>query len=317
MTFKILIADDEEMLRDLYEIILEGEFPCEITKCQNGKEAIDELGKQNDFNLIVSDYNMPEATGGDLYKFNLSKNKIPFFLFSGGDIRDYSEFNQFKEENELNHFFNKPFNPADFVEKVKIVAQAKSLPKTSMSEKFFKIKLQHYAKYSTSSDQVFLKLFDEKFIKIIDADENKQRDSELIQHYLEKGVEYVYLTPEAFKTFLQISGQQLKNRLLEQNKQIDIMEVAGLNFNISLNGLNDIGIGQEQVNLVNDVFEKSVEDLFNDEFIEQKLLDISKNYNKIISHSILTMYLASAIVKKTNLPWSQTMKKNFHCGTFS
>ncbi|MDO9181432.1 MAG: response regulator, partial [Bacteriovorax sp.] len=76
---KILIADDEEMLRDLYELIIESEFSCETTKVTNGTDAIEALKSQTDFDIIISDYNMPGASGGQLYLFNKSQNNIPFF----------------------------------------------------------------------------------------------------------------------------------------------------------------------------------------------------------------------------------------------
>jgi CheY-like chemotaxis protein len=79
--FKILIAEDEEMLLDLFEMLITGEFECEITTATNGIEAMDILKMESNFQLIISDYKMPKASGGDLYHFNYTRYKLPFFLF--------------------------------------------------------------------------------------------------------------------------------------------------------------------------------------------------------------------------------------------
>jgi CheY-like chemotaxis protein len=108
--FKILIAEDEEMLLDLFEMLISGEVDCEITTASNGEEAVNILNKDSDFQLIISDYKMPKMTGGELFLFNAAHANIPFFLFSGGELEDYEELTKFKNSNVQNRFFNKPFS---------------------------------------------------------------------------------------------------------------------------------------------------------------------------------------------------------------
>lgn len=107
--FKILIAEDEEMLLDLFEMLISGEVDCEITTASNGEEAMKILTKDSNFQLIISDYKMPKMTGGELFLFNSEHANIPFFLFSGGELEDYEELVNFKKANIQNRFFNKPF----------------------------------------------------------------------------------------------------------------------------------------------------------------------------------------------------------------
>lgn len=122
---KILIADDEEIIQDLFEMILESEYSCLTVKVGNGNDAIAALKATPDFDLIISDYSMPEANGGKIYLFNKENTNLPFFLFSGGDLQDYKEFNDLKKSNELNHFFNKPFNEREFLDAVKVIESKK------------------------------------------------------------------------------------------------------------------------------------------------------------------------------------------------
>ena len=117
--FKILIVDDEEMLLDLLEMLISGEIDCEITTTTDGHEAVNILQKDPDFQLIISDYKMPKMTGGELYNFNSKLDNIAFFLFSGGELEDYEEFNDFHTSNPNNRFFNKPFSEKVLIQEIK------------------------------------------------------------------------------------------------------------------------------------------------------------------------------------------------------
>ncbi|MBC7428977.1 MAG: response regulator [Bacteriovorax sp.] len=124
--FKILIVEDEVMLLDLFEMLVSGEFDCEITTATNGHEAMNILNMDSDFQLIISDYKMPKASGGDLYHFNSTRHNLPFFLFSGGDMEDYPEFSEFQQINPDNRFFNKPFNEKTLIVEIKRLYDLKS-----------------------------------------------------------------------------------------------------------------------------------------------------------------------------------------------
>ena len=124
--FKILIVDDEEMLLDLFEMLISGEIQCEITTATDGYEAMKILEVDHDFQLILSDYKMPKASGGELFSFNSARQNTAFFLFSGGDLSDYSEFNNFSSINSNNRFFNKPFNEKFLIKEIKRLYEALS-----------------------------------------------------------------------------------------------------------------------------------------------------------------------------------------------
>lgn len=78
---KILIVEDEENLRDLYEEDLV-DSGYEVAKVSNGKEAIDLL-RNDRFDLIIMDIRMPEMDGIEtLGKVITMDKKIPVIIYT-------------------------------------------------------------------------------------------------------------------------------------------------------------------------------------------------------------------------------------------
>ncbi len=70
MAFKILVVDDEEIIRDSISYILEAEG-YEVGKAENGKVAYEKI-KEKHFDLVITDIEMPAMKGTEL----LEKIKI-------------------------------------------------------------------------------------------------------------------------------------------------------------------------------------------------------------------------------------------------
>jgi DNA-binding response OmpR family regulator len=78
---KLLIVEDEENLRDLYEEDLI-DAGYDVEKASNGKEAMD-LVKNGGFDLIIMDIRMPEMDGIEtLGKVITLEKKIPVIIYT-------------------------------------------------------------------------------------------------------------------------------------------------------------------------------------------------------------------------------------------
>ena len=80
---KILYVDDEESIRNLMNEYL-FMFGFEVTIAVEGNDALDKVSK-NQFDLIITDINMPNGMGGIEFINNLYKlqSKVPIFAVSG------------------------------------------------------------------------------------------------------------------------------------------------------------------------------------------------------------------------------------------
>ncbi len=124
---KVLVVDDEEMLRNLLARILEREG-YSVSTASGGKQALGFLEK-SDFQIMVSDVKMPEMSGFELLKE--AKQKYPrlavVMMTAFGD--DYTV----KEAINLgaDGYVAKPFKSHDLTSEVQRARQkAVSHPQT-------------------------------------------------------------------------------------------------------------------------------------------------------------------------------------------
>lgn len=115
---KILICDDEFIIREFIETLLEDEIDAEFTHAENGNIAVDILGKEKDFDLIICDMNMPVANGDIVHEFNQEHEKSPFIFLSGHDHDFTSSFTNFNKENKCS-VVTKPWEEDVLIDTVK------------------------------------------------------------------------------------------------------------------------------------------------------------------------------------------------------
>lgn len=310
---KILIADDEEFLQELYEMILEPEVPCQFVKFFNANTAIEALKADSTFDLIISDYNMPGSNGGKLYLFNKENQKIPFFLMSGGILKDYKEFNDFKETNSLNQFFNKPFEEEELITATKRILEIKYPPSApaeapSIDSQYVKVKLSHYLDFTTSSTDVFIKLSDNKYTKIANINPENQPEIDLLKHYQSRGIEFIYIGRAFFHSLVHDIYNRFHQGLLNPESP-DPLILSGIPMNINLEGLRQIGLNDFQIQATNDHIESVIKTLLQNPKSQEQFQKFCEQRGFAIGHSMLLIYMAGRICLETELNFASTMKK--------
>jgi CheY-like chemotaxis protein len=83
---RILVADDEKVVLDLFTRILEQDG-AEVTKAIDGEEAWQRLA-ETDFDLVIADLRMPRLDGKELYERVAEERPelLRKFVFSTGDL---------------------------------------------------------------------------------------------------------------------------------------------------------------------------------------------------------------------------------------
>lgn len=106
---RVLLVEDEVSLRQLALKVLSN-HGYQVTCAENGEQAWETL-QDEDFDLLVTDIQMPKMTGNELVKRVLdSRPELPVLMMSG-----YNPEGQVPDEVL---FLPKPFTPQQLVEKV-------------------------------------------------------------------------------------------------------------------------------------------------------------------------------------------------------
>jgi DNA-binding response OmpR family regulator len=113
MKRKILIVDDEEMIRNFLRILLD-KLGYEVREAADGEQAIEELTK-DDFDLLICDILMPKKDGWEVIKEARSSSKsknVPVILLTARN----ENTDMFKGyELGANYYMTKPFTKAQLL----------------------------------------------------------------------------------------------------------------------------------------------------------------------------------------------------------
>ena len=129
-TKRILIAEDEQQLRLVAELLLES-HGYKVVVSRDGLDAIDKVRMANsenyNFDLIITDVMMPFLSGLDLFDQLRSEGiDIPFLFITGyGDRNLFAEF----KRRRIQEWLEKPFKPTDLMEKVNSLVNGSSAGK--------------------------------------------------------------------------------------------------------------------------------------------------------------------------------------------
>jgi two-component system response regulator VanR len=111
---RILIVEDDEIIANLEKDILKGEgFEVEVVR--DGVEGLEKI-KQNGYDVIISDSDMPRMKGDEFYLEvkKLGKDLVKRIIFVTAIVNDFIR-------STGNRFLVKPFSPQQLVEAVKDV----------------------------------------------------------------------------------------------------------------------------------------------------------------------------------------------------
>jgi YesN/AraC family two-component response regulator len=116
-SIKILFVEDEEDLSNIISDTL-NKLQANFDTAENGQVALDKFKASGDYDLIVTDINMPVMNGLELIKNVREDNKeIPVIIMSAHTEPEYIKS---AEELGVDNYLLKPF---DFIKFINLVSQ--------------------------------------------------------------------------------------------------------------------------------------------------------------------------------------------------
>ena len=119
MSRKILIVDDEEVIRKFIKIHL-AKLGYEVVEAADGEQALEQLGK-DDFDLLICDILMPKKDGWEVIREARSNPKtksIPVIVLTAKN-EDSDMFKGY--DLGANYYMTKPFTKAQLIYGLKLM----------------------------------------------------------------------------------------------------------------------------------------------------------------------------------------------------
>ncbi|MFT5277481.1 MAG: two-component system chemotaxis response regulator CheY [Granulosicoccus sp.] len=108
---RVLVVDDSRLARNHIRRVLEGMGLSKLQEAENGAHALTML-KDNEFDLVITDYNMPEMDGRELseyIRFNPATTHIPIIMVTSESSASAKMANI--QQTGVNALCDKPFEP--------------------------------------------------------------------------------------------------------------------------------------------------------------------------------------------------------------
>ncbi|MBP6819682.1 MAG: response regulator [Ferrovibrio sp.] len=121
---QVLLVEDDAFAQRLAASVLKQLGITKLVVVKDGQAAIDQLNHEDTrYDLIISDWNMPNVTGLDLLKHvRKTWENMPFLMLTGNANEDFVRIAQ---ANKVDAYIIKPFSPAQLKQKIMAIFRIK------------------------------------------------------------------------------------------------------------------------------------------------------------------------------------------------
>ena len=299
----ILLVDDEIEIVEILKTLVQSEFDCQIKTAFSGNEAI-QLFDQTKFDLIISDYSMPDGNGAALFNHNKKRSNLPFVFVSGGYLEDYHDVEEFFETNSLNSYIHKPLDIDDLVLSISKIIAKDSKPLGHCHVSDFLV-----LNYDPCEIDIYLKISDSKFVKI----KNKGDSSiEELKRYREKSKESFYCEKSQLDTYLKRIITTQLSHFENAKSENDKIELCGHAIEVMSSSIEFLDLSEQNQLLISTSTESALDCFIRDNTLKPRIEALLKTKGYRISHSITMASICYSLASKVGLGQEALVEKLIH-----
>ncbi|MGE0762348.1 MAG: response regulator [Bdellovibrionales bacterium] len=223
---RILVVEDDNHFREaICDFLKRKQY--DVFQAPNGKAAKEIISVQ-DLNIVLTDIQMPGLTGIELMEWALKHKPLPFIVMTG-----FSMLLETQSAYDLGakEFITKPFKNADLLSAIERILGTTKEPEvvSQVATEYCKVSIDEFVARPTIEFDVYVKLSDQKYIKIAHKGETMPRDR--VQQYKDKGLRYLYIAKEDFGKLVDFNlnlANIIKDRSdISDEKKMNFMKYTG------------------------------------------------------------------------------------------
>jgi response regulator RpfG family c-di-GMP phosphodiesterase len=320
-SIKILFAEDNQKVRSVLTDIMSKGLDCSITEVESGNSAIQQLKNDDTFDLVISDYYMPNGDGAYIYEY-LANNcpVIPFILITSEDIFSIEAFSNFFEDNPGNAYISKPINAELLIKKIitsiessdciDIEQRKKDAKNQALSQQMVAFAIEDFHKINISPCDVFLKLPNKNMVKVIHS--RADNVTEVVMKYQKRNVTELYIRKEDKVDFIACQmGHIVDMSKMEEDVPLHIARNNIVKANRLINKhLVEFGMHQRVAVMTEVTIEQTVSAISKaSKRISDILEKMKKKGDYLYGHGLLTAHIASAMAVESSYESRTTVEK--------
>lgn len=313
---RVLLVDDNEDLLEVLTVLLSLEAKFDIVAAASKKEALDHLSNRNDIDGIICDYLLQDGLGTEIFEFNKKGKNLPFALFSALFFEDCEGMEELHQGNELNCYIRKSVEEAKLFEFILRIERSRASEKTLDSAEelgFHRLPLSFLKKFTFINADFYVKLRDDHFVKISNFGDDVMS---AIANYELKGVHFFFVKIEDLSKIFSEVSKYLIDLYSGGNIEKEIVNIADIQFEISLVALKHMGLKREHLEFINKSLSQSLEKLSKHTELKSIFDKINQNDGIYKNHSLLTLYLATPMIYALGWNSPSTVERIVHAALF-
>ncbi len=188
---KILIVEDDNYFREAICDLLKNKY--DVSEAPNGKAAVEQISLNN-FDLVLTDIQMPGFTGIELLEWSKKNKPVPIVIMTG-----FSMLLETKTAFDLGAaaFISKPFKNTELITTLAgLLKEPDSASAPKQNLEFCRVSIDEFVARSRIDFDVYIKLSETKSVKLVNKGE--VIPTERVEYYKLKGIKHLHILKEDF-----------------------------------------------------------------------------------------------------------------------
>ncbi len=311
MASVLLVEDDEFFRIALKDVLQRNSF--QITEAPDGRSA-KSLLSLTQYDLIISDIQMPYLSGVELLNWVKEKFTTPFVLMTG-----FSQILETKAAFEMgaDGFLTKPFSESELITTIQslLKTNSDSAPPPAEEIQYCKIFIDDFIVGHQIPFNIYILLGEDRYVKI--AHKGEDISLQKIKMYKDKNVRYLFIRMEDYTTLVGMNLKLTKSMAASSKIPMQVKKnFVKYTGEVILEKAFVDGVDSENFQIAKEFVQNSLQILSQDDDAFTTLKVLNEHSDYLYAHSLGVSTYAVLIAKKLGWNSVQTIFKVSLAGLF-